>query len=130
MQDEGAIEPFRQFESSFGMVAPAVDWSETDRQYEITAELPGMEEKDIELTLADQVLTIKGRKSEEKEEKRKDYFLSERRYGSVQRSFRLPPGVDEGKVQASFDKGVLKVVLPKTAEAKKSARRIAIGKGK
>jgi HSP20 family protein len=105
---------------------PAVDVAERDKEYEITAELPGLDEKDIEVNLANGVLTISGEKKEEKEEKKKGYYLAERRYGSFQRSFRVPEGVDEGKIEASFKKGVLKLTLPKTAEAQKSAKKIAI----
>lgn len=106
--------------------APAVDVAEKDKEYEVTAELPGMDEKNIEVKLSDGLLTIRGEKREEKEEKQKDYHLSERRYGSFERSFRLPEGVDEEKITASFAKGVLKVVLPKTQAAQKSAKKIAV----
>lgn len=112
-------------EVSFGL-APAVDVVEKDKEYEITAELPGMDEKDIEVKLADQVLTIKGEKKEEKEEREKDYYLCERRYGSFRRSFQLPQGVDTGKIEAAFAKGVLTVKLPKTAEAQKTEKTISI----
>ncbi|MHC2791871.1 HSP20 family molecular chaperone IbpA [Mesorhizobium jarvisii] len=71
-------------------------------------------------------LTIKGEKQEEKEEKDKDYYLSERRYGSFQRSFQLPDGVDADKIDASFTKGVLTVKLPKTAEAQKAEKKITV----
>jgi len=106
--------------------APAVDVAEKDKEYEITAELPGMDEKNIEVKLSNGMLTIKGEKREEKEEKEKDYYLSERRYGSFERSFQVPEGVDAEKIEAKFAKGVLKVVLPKTAEAQKSVKKIAI----
>lgn len=107
-------------------VAPAVDLVEKDSGYEITAELPGMDEKDVEIKLSNGMLTIKGEKSEEKEEREKDYYLSERRYGSFQRSFRVPDGVDADKIEASFSKGVLTVTLPKTAEARKKEKKIAV----
>ena len=99
-------------------VAPAIDLAEKEDSYEITAELPGIDEKNVEIKLANHTLTINGEKSEEKEEKRKNYYLSERRYGSFQRSFQLPEGVDADRIEATFAKGVLKVNLPKTAEAK------------
>jgi HSP20 family protein len=76
---------------------PAVDVSETDKAYEIAAELPGMNEKNIEVNVAGGGLTIKGEKKEEKEEKQKDYFVSERRYGSFERYFALPDSVDASK---------------------------------
>jgi HSP20 family protein len=107
-------------------VAPAIDLAESDGEYEITAELPGMDEKNIDIKLSNGTLTIKGEKSEEKEQKDKEYYLSERRYGSFQRSFQLPEGVDAEKIAASFAKGVLTVKLPKTAEAKKAAKKIEV----
>jgi HSP20 family protein len=106
--------------------SPAVDVSETDRAYEITAELPGMDEKSIEVNVANGGLTIKGEKQEEKEEKKKDYYVSERRYGSFERYFALPEGVDADKIEAAFKNGVLRVTLPKTAEAQKPAKKIEV----
>lgn len=105
---------------------PAVDLTEKDGRYEITAELAGMDEKDIDVKVANGVLTIKGEKTEEKKEEKKDYHLSERRYGAFQRSFRVPDGVDSDKIEASFAKGLLTVKLPKTAEAVKSEKKIEI----
>jgi HSP20 family protein len=108
--------------------APAVDVSETDKAYEVTAELPGMDESNIEVRLADDVLTIKGEKKDEKEEKKKDYYVSERRFGSFQRAFTVPPGVDINKIEANFKNGVLTVTLPKSAQAQKSEKKIEIKK--
>jgi HSP20 family protein len=107
-------------------IAPAIDLVEKDGGYEITAELPGLDEKNVEVKLSNHTLTITGEKSEEKEDKRKDYYLSERRYGSFQRSFQLPEGVDADKIDAQFAKGVLTVKLPKTAEAKKAEKKITV----
>lgn len=107
-------------------IAPAVDLVEKDHEFEITCELPGMDEKDIELKLVGDMLTIKGEKSEQKEEHEKDYHLSERRYGSFQRSFQLPDGVDTGKIEANFAKGVLTVKLPKSTEARKTEKKIEV----
>ncbi len=107
-------------------VAPAMDLVERENEYEITAELPGIDEKDVELKLVNRMLTIKGEKSEEKEEKQKDYFLSERRFGSFQRSFQLPEGVDPEKIEAHFAKGVLTVKVPKAAAAKQPEKKISI----
>lgn len=112
-------------EVTFGL-APAMDVAETDTAYEVTAELPGLEQKDVEIKLSNGTLTIKGEKSEEKEEREKDYYLSERRYGSFMRSMRVPEGVDVDKVEATLAKGVLTVRLPKTAEAKGSEKKITI----
>ncbi len=103
-----------------------MDLVEKDKEYEITAELPGIDEKNVEIKLSNNTLTIKGEKQEEKEQKDKDYYLSERRYGSFQRSFQLPEGVDVDKIDASFAKGVLTVKLPKTAEAHKAEKKITV----
>jgi len=99
-----------------------MDLVEKEDAYEITAELPGLDDKNVEIKLSNRTLTIRGEKSEEKEDKQKDYYLSERRYGSFQRSFQLPDGVDADKIDAKFTKGVLTVKLPKTAEAKKAEK--------
>ena len=106
--------------------APVVDVAETDTAYEITAELPGMDEKNIEVKLANNSLTIKGEKRDEKEETKKDYYMRERSFGSFQRSFTVPEGVDTDKIEASFKKGVLTVTLPKTVEAKKAEKKITV----
>lgn len=107
-------------------IAPAVDIVEKEKEYEITAELPGLDEKNIEIKLLNGTLTIKGEKKEEKEEKEKDYHLSERRYGLFTRSFQVPDSVDTGKIEAIFAKGVLTVKLPKSAEAQKSEKTISV----
>ncbi len=106
--------------------SPAVDVAETEKAFEITAELPGMDEKNIEVKLVNGGLSIKGEKKEEKEEKQKDYYLSERRFGSFERYFGMPEGVDASKIEASFKNGVLKVTLPKTAEAQQPAKKIDV----
>jgi HSP20 family protein len=110
-------------------VAPAMDLVEKEGGYEITAELPGLDEKNVEITLSDDILTIKGEKKEEKEEREKEYYLSERRFGSFQRTFRLPEGVNTDQIDASFRNGVLTVTLPKSAEARKSAKQISVKAG-
>jgi HSP20 family protein len=112
-------------EITWGTV-PAVDVVEKDKEYKVTAELPGMEEKNIEVKLSNGVLTIKGEKKEEKEEKKKNYYFTERRFGSFQRSFRVPEGVDTDKIEASFKNGVLTVSLPKSAEAQKQEKKITV----
>ena len=109
--------------------SPAVDVIEKDNSYEISAELPGLDETNVEVKVASGALTIRGVKKEEKEEKRKDYYLSERRYGSFERRFQIPPGVDAGKIEASFKRGVLTVTLPKTAEAQKAEKSIDVKAG-
>lgn len=107
-------------------VAPAMDLVEKEKEYEITAELPGMDDKSVELKVSNNVLTIKGEKSEEKEEHKKDYYLSERRFGSFERSFQLPDGIDTDKIDATFAKGILTVKLPKTADAQKAEKTISV----
>ena len=119
------IEPFWRRELTWG-AAPAVDVVESDKAYEVTAELPGMDEKDIEVKIADDGLIIRGEKKEEKEEKEKDYYVSERRYGSFQRYFQVPEGVDKDKIEASFKKGVLTITLPKKPEAIEAEKKIEV----
>src|SRR5271169_1312996 len=119
------VEPFWRGEGNWGKV-PAVDIADTEKAYEITAELPGMDEKNVEVKFSSGVLTIKGEKREEKEEKKKDYHLSERRYGSFERRFQIPEGVDSDKIEATFKKGLLTVMLPKTAAAQTAEKKIAI----
>jgi HSP20 family protein len=108
---------------------PAVDVAEKDGAYEITAELPGIDEKNVDVSINNGVLTIRGEKSEEKEDTRKNYRLSERVYGSFERSFTVPDDADADKIDASFKKGVLKVTLPKRVGAQASAKKIAIKAG-
>ena len=105
---------------------PATDIVEKGQGYEITAELPGLDEKNIELKLSNSTLTIKGEKRQEIEEKKKNSYLSERHYGAFERSFQVPQDVDETKIEASFSKGLLTVTFPKSAEAQKSAKTIAV----
>jgi HSP20 family protein len=111
-------------------VAPSIDVKETEAAVEITAELPGVDEKDVEVHLAEGVLTIRGEKKSERESKdeKAGYHLTERSYGSFSRSFELPYPVEPDKVSASFERGVLKVTLPKPPEAEKRARKIPVQK--
>ncbi len=119
------MEPFWRREPKWSM-APAVDVVESDKAFELTAELPGMDEKNIEVKVVDGSLSIKGEKKEEKEEKKKDYYLQERRFGSFERRFELPDGIDTDKIEAAFKKGVLTVTLPKKPEAQKPAKKIEV----
>jgi HSP20 family protein len=96
-------------------LAPSTDVTETDKEIEVTAELPGLEEKDVQINLADDVLTIRGEKKHEKEEKDKNYRLVERSYGAFERSIELPPGVKPDDVKATIAKGVLTVKIAKPA---------------
>jgi HSP20 family protein len=103
---------------------PAFDIAEKEEEYLITAELPGMDMKDIDITFTDGLLTVKGEKKQEKEDKGKDYHRIERRYGSFQRSFRVPEKVDTNKIEASYKDGILKLVLPKAEESR--AKKIKV----
>ena len=107
-------------------LSPSIDIKETDRAIEVEAELPGVDEKDVQVTLEDDVLTIKGEKKAEKEESRKGYYMSERSYGSFVRSFELPTGIEPDKVNATFSKGVLKITLPKPVGAQSKAKKIDV----
>ncbi|MDH3236624.1 MAG: Hsp20/alpha crystallin family protein, partial [Alphaproteobacteria bacterium] len=124
------FEPFRSLEIPERLkhwgATPRIDVSETDKSYELTAEIPGMEEKDVEVTLTENMLTINGEKHEEREEKEKNYHVRERRYGSFHRTFTVPPDVDANKISAQFAKGVLTVNLPKTKKPRGKRRQISI----
>ena len=108
---------FPSFSNGQSDLLPSMDVTETDKQIEITAELPGLEEKDVQINVADNLLTIRGEKNAEKEEKDKNYRLVERSYGSFERTLELPDGVNVDAIQASIAKGVLKVTVPKPAPA-------------
>lgn len=112
--------------------APRIEVAEEKDGLKVTAELPGIDEKDIECTLDEGVLTIRGEKNVERkeEDKARGYYLAERAYGSFYRAIPLPYQVDRGKVEAGFDKGVLTILLPKAAEAKSVERKIAIKSAK
>lgn len=105
---------------------PRVNFSEGEKEYELTAELPGLDEKDLQVELHEDVLTIKGEHKEENEEKQKNYHLVEHRYGSYQRSMIVPQDVDEDKVKAKFKNGILTLTLPKKPEAQTKKRTIQI----
>lgn len=116
--------PFPQ--PSFTMAAPAVDVSEDPSSYKITAELPGLTEKDIDITLSNGTLSLRGEKRQDSERKDESYYVSERSYGSFWRSFGMPEGVDPEKITAAFANGVLTVTLPKTPAAQKAERKIEV----
>ena len=112
------MEPF--WRRDLGLtVTPAIDIVEKEKAFEVTAEIPGLDAKNVEVQLSDDVLTIKGEKQEEKEEKTKDRYVSERRYGSFRRSLQVPGSVDASKIEANFKNGVLTVTMPKSPEAQK-----------
>lgn len=105
---------------------PSVDISETKDTLLVKAEIPGMDVKDVSVTVSGDILTIKGEKKREEEKKDEHYYCSERYCGSFQRSIRLPVNIIAEKVEATFEKGVLQVTLPKTEEAKKKEIKIKV----
>jgi len=106
--------------------SPSVDVSENDKEIHISAELPGLDEKDIDLTLSGNNLIIRGEKRAEKEEKGEQFYRKETSYGVFHRSIPLPTEVEEDKIEATYRKGVLKIVLPKSPEARKARKKISI----
>lgn len=118
------LEPF--FEKRMGVFSPRIDVSENDKEIKISAELPGMDEKDIDVSLQNDMLTLKGEKKEEKEDKGKDYYRMERSFGSFSRTIPLPVEVETDKIEAKFKKGVLTITLPKTAKAVAETKKIPV----
>lgn len=125
-----SITPFRDAGAMLGFTrmaaAPSADMTETAKGYEIAVELPGVEEADLSVKLSDHMLTIEAEKKVERDEDKKGYHLSERRYGKFYRSFRLPEDVTADKIGATFAKGVLTVTMPKDKRAKPALRKIAV----
>jgi len=109
--------------------APAVDVYEDEHNFTLKIEVPGIDEKDIDVRLENNTLTVHGERKIEKDEKEENYRRVERNYGSFTRTFNLPPTVDAEKVAATYDKGVLKIALPKKAEAKPKQIKVNIGTG-
>ena len=109
-------------------IMPQLDVREDDKTITVEAELPGVAEKDISVTLNNGVLRIKGEKKHEREEKKDSYYLAERSFGAFERSLRLPDTIDETKLDARFEQGVLKITAPKRPEAIKAEKRIEIRK--
>ncbi|MBW2643466.1 MAG: Hsp20/alpha crystallin family protein [Deltaproteobacteria bacterium] len=105
---------------------PSVDILETKDNFVVKAELPGLEAKDVNVSISGDILTVKGEKKAEEEEKDEHYHRIERYSGSFQRVFQLPSGVKADKIEATFDKGVLKVTLPKVEEAKKKEIEVKV----
>lgn len=119
----GELSPFDIFE---GRGVPAIDLSETDDEYIVKAEVPGIEPKDVEVSIVDGVLTIKGQKKREEEKKKENYHRVERSYGEFSRSIRIPSPVQEDKIEAKYKNGVLRIVLPKVEEAKKKTIEVKV----
>jgi HSP20 family protein len=109
-------------------LTPSIDVRENEKEIVVDAELPGMNENDVQVVVREGVLSLKGEKKSERDEKKDTYHLVERSYGSFDRSFRLPEGVNEEQIKADFNNGVLHVVVPKRPEAAKAERKIPIGK--
>lgn len=124
-RQRAAVAPAREW-TSFFTVPPAADFIERDGTYEFSVDLPGLAVKDIQIRLTDGILTVRGEKSQERDEEQGDYRLRERSYGSMQRSIALPAGIDVDKVTATYENGVLKVALPKTSEARAKERTIEV----
>ncbi|MDZ7749025.1 MAG: Hsp20/alpha crystallin family protein [Halofilum sp. (in: g-proteobacteria)] len=124
-------DPFALLEGAFGGMEAFgnADLSETDEAYELQVDLPGMKKDDVSVDYSDGVLTISGERKDEREDKRKGYYLSERSYGAYQRSFRVPESVDHDNIAAQFNDGVLTITLPKTREAQQTSRRIDVKEG-
>lgn len=114
------------FRRAFDWKLPAVDIVEKDSAFEITAEVPGLDAKEIEVTLRNGNLVMKGEKLEEKQDESKGYHLRERHFGSFERVFAIPDSVAPDKIDAHFEKGLLKITLPKTATAQQPAKKITI----
>jgi len=120
-------EPFRHIgERIADWFAPRAEAKASDARYEISIELPGVEPKDIDISLHDGVLTVKGEKHSERKEEGEGYFFSEREYGRFQRTFRLPADAVGENVNADFSNGVLKITVPKRGEVKASAKKIRV----
>lgn len=112
--------------SWLGAPLPSVDVAEADKAYTITAELPGLSAGDVDVSVANGSLIIKGEKQSEKKTEEKNYYLSERSYGAFERSFYLPEGVDRDNIKAEVANGVLTVTLPKTEAAQAKAKKIEV----
>ncbi|KFE51284.1 Hsp20/alpha crystallin family protein [Pseudomonas syringae] len=106
--------------------SPAVDIVESEKAYEVSAEVPGMDEKQLSVKVVNGTLLMKGEKRQDHEEKSKSYHLTERRYGAFERAFALPKSVDAEHIQAAFKAGVLKVTLPKKADAMQPEKTVDI----
>ena len=120
------IEPFRQIDALMGKFVPDADIAETDEAFTIRIELAGVKAQDVALELANDILTLRGEKRAAPGQREATRYLSRRRFGSFDRSFRLPHSVDRGKIEAKMDAGVLTILLPKTPEARRARRNIHI----
>lgn len=119
---------WRRLSSAEAVWAPAIDVSEKEKKFVVKVELPGVKEEDINISVAGHTLTIEGEKETESEVKRKGYYYSETSYGSFSRSLTIPSTVDASKIEASYDKGVLEIDLPKAPEV--HPKKIAVARKK
>ena len=122
------LAPSQEEMMTSGTFVPAVDVYEDEHAITLKLEVPGIEEKDIDVRLENNTLTVRGERKFEKEEKEENFHRIERRYGAFARSFTLPNTVDTGKVEASYDSGILKIRLAKRAEAKPKQIQVQVGK--
>jgi len=114
-----------EMEEPWGYI-PSVDVSEDDKEIHVSAELPGLNEKDIDITLSGNNLIIRGEKKAEKEERGEQFYRKESSYGAFHRAIPLPTEVEEDKIEATYKKGILKIVLPKSPEARKARKKISV----
>ena len=121
-----SLTSLRQGFSGAQVMTPTLDVKENEKEIVVKADLPGMDEKDINLTIHNGVLSLRGEKKSEHTSERENYHVMERSYGSFQRSIRLPDTIDEDKAEARFDKGVLTITLPKRPETVSAQKKIEI----
>jgi HSP20 family protein len=121
-----SLTSLRQGISGAQVMTPTLDVKENEKEIVVKADLPGMDEKDVNLTVHNGVLSLRGEKKSEHTDERENYHVMERSYGSFQRSIRLPDTIDEDKAQARFDKGVLTITLPKRPETVSAQKKIEI----
>lgn len=123
---DGFLERFNSPFAASNGAFPRTDVAETENEVEVSLELPGIDEKDIDVSIANDVLTIRGEKKNGREEKRQGFYLAERSYGAFHRAIALPPGVDGDKAKAEFKRGILTITLPKTPEARSRVKKIDV----
>ena len=126
MSTETMHTPFMPTAWGRELAMPNIDETEDDKAFYVNIELPGMDEKDVDITLSGRLLTIRGEKKEDEKEEGKDYYRRERKFGSFRRTLELPGEVDESKIEASFKKGVLHIELPRTKEAQSKIKHINV----
>jgi len=122
--ETGMMSPFSN--TSEGLFQPRVEVKESANDLRISVELPGIDDKDLDVSITGDALTISGEKREEKEENTRGYYRMERSYGSFNRRIPFPCAIDKDKAEATFKKGVLNVILPKSADAKQQVKKIDI----